>query len=41
VFVLSGVYESLEREEMTDIIKKYGGKVTTSISRNTSFLGEY
>jgi BRCT domain type II-containing protein len=39
VFVLTGVYESLEREEMTEIIKKYGGKVTTSLSRNTNYLG--
>ena len=41
VFVLTGVYESLEREEMTEIIKKYGGKVTTSLSRNTTYLGSF
>jgi replication factor C subunit 1 len=40
VFVLTGVYESLEREEMADIVKKYGGKVTTSLSRNTTYLGK-
>ena len=38
VFVLTGVYESLEREEMFEIIKNLGGKVTTSVSKNTSFL---
>ena len=26
-FVLTGVYESLERDEMGEIVKKYGGKV--------------
>ena len=40
VFVLTGVYESLEREEMSDIVKKYGGKVTSSLSRNTTYLGK-
>jgi len=38
VFVLTGVYESLEREEMAEIIKKLGGKVTTSLSKNTKYL---
>ena len=38
MFVLSGVFDSLDREEATEIIKKYGGKVTTSVSRNTSYL---
>ncbi|XP_045128253.1 replication factor C subunit 1-like [Portunus trituberculatus] len=38
VFVLSGVFDSLDREEATEIVKKYGGKVTTSVSRNTSYL---
>ena len=37
-FVITGVSESLEREEMVDIIKKYGGKVTTSISGRTSYV---
>ena len=36
--MLTGVGESLTREEMTDLIKKYGGKVTTSVSRRTSYL---
>ncbi|KAK4324456.1 hypothetical protein Pmani_004904 [Petrolisthes manimaculis] len=38
VFVLSGVYDSLDREEAAELIKEYGGRVTTSISRNTSYL---
>ena len=38
VFVLTGVYESLEREEMAEIIKNLGGKVTTSVSKNTKYL---
>ncbi|KAG7155024.1 Replication factor C subunit 1-like [Homarus americanus] len=38
VFVLSGVFDSLDREEAIDLIKKYGGKVTTSLSRNTTYL---
>ena len=38
VFVLTGVYDSLEREEMADIVKKLGGKVTTSLSKNTKYL---
>lgn len=38
MFVLSGVYESLDREEAGELIKKYGGKVTTSVSRNTSYV---
>ena len=38
VFVLTGVYESLEREEMAEVIKKLGGKVTSSISKKTKYL---
>ena len=30
--------ESLEREEATEIVKKYGGKVTTSISGRTNYI---
>ncbi|XP_076041006.1 germ line transcription factor 1 isoform X2 [Oratosquilla oratoria] len=37
-FVITGVMESLDREEAAEIIKRYGGKVTTSVSRNTSYL---
>lgn len=38
IFVLTGVYDSLERDEAADIIKEYGGKVTTSLSKKTSFI---
>ena len=38
VFVLTGVCESLEREEMAEIIKNLGGKVNMSLSRNTNYL---
>ena len=38
VFVLTGVCESLEREEMAEIIRNLGGKVNTSLSKNTNYL---
>ena len=38
VFVLSGVYDSLEREEAGELIKKLGGKVTGNVSKNTTYL---
>ena len=38
VFVLTGVFESLEREEMSDLVKKLGAKVVTTVSRKTSYL---
>ena len=38
VFVLTGVFESLEREEMAEIVKNLGGKVMTSLSKNTKYL---
>ena len=38
VFVLSGTYDSLEREEAGELIKKLGGKVATSVSKNTTYL---
>ena len=37
-FVQSGVYESLDRPEMGELIKKYGGKVTTGVSGKTDYL---
>lgn len=36
--VVTGVLESLQREEAEDLIKRYGGKATKSISRNTSHV---
>ena len=38
MFVLSGVFDSLDRVEATELVKKYGGKVTSSLSRNTTYL---
>ena len=38
MFVVTGVLESLEREEASEIIKNYGGRVTGSVSGKTSHL---
>lgn len=35
---MSGVYDSLDRDEAADIIKQYGGKVTTSLSKKTNYI---
>ncbi len=42
VFVLTGTLESLGRDEAKSLIKKYGGKVASSVSKQTDFvvLGE-
>ncbi|KAL4547680.1 hypothetical protein Ndes2526B_g06915 [Nannochloris sp. 'desiccata'] len=37
-FVLSGVLNSLTRDQAADFIKRHGGKVTTAVSSRTSFL---
>ena len=37
-FVITGVLESMEREQASDLIKKYGGRVTGSVSKKTSYL---
>ena len=37
-FVITGVLESNEREEATDLIQRYGGKVTQSVSKKTSYV---
>ncbi|CAM0906628.1 unnamed protein product [Alopecurus aequalis] len=37
-FVISGTLDSLEREEAGDVIKRYGGRVTSAISKKTSYL---
>ena len=37
-FVFTGVLESLGREEGQSLVKRYGGKVTTGPSKNTSFV---
>ncbi|KAJ8486594.1 hypothetical protein OPV22_019079 [Ensete ventricosum] len=37
-FVISGTLDSLEREEAEDLIKRHGGRVTSAVSKKTSFL---
>lgn len=37
-FVISGVLDSLERDEAAALIKEHGGKTTTSISGRTSYM---
>ena len=36
--VITGVLESMERDETKSLIEKYGGKVTTSISKKTDYI---
>ena len=38
MFVLTGVLESLERDEARRLVERYGGKVTSNISRRTSYV---
>ncbi|XP_054634941.1 replication factor C subunit 1 isoform X2 [Dunckerocampus dactyliophorus] len=38
VFVLTGVLESLERDDAKSLIERYGGKVTGNISKKTTYL---
>ena len=38
IFVLTGSLESFTREEAEKIIEKYGGKVSSSVSKKTSYL---
>ncbi|MGX1025169.1 NAD-dependent DNA ligase LigA [Psychroflexus sp. MBR-150] len=37
-FVVSGVFENYERKELKSIIENNGGKVVSSISKNTSYI---
>ncbi|XWS74662.1 hypothetical protein CRYUN_Cryun01aG0017200 [Craigia yunnanensis] len=37
-FVISGTLDSLEREEAENLIKRYGGRVTGSVSKKTNYL---
>lgn len=37
-FLVTGVLESLEREEAEELIKKYGGRLLTSVSRKTDYV---
>ncbi|KAL1023984.1 hypothetical protein UPYG_G00049870 [Umbra pygmaea] len=38
VFVLSGVLESMERDDAKSLIERYGGKVTGNVSKKTTYL---
>ncbi|KAL7841442.1 hypothetical protein SRHO_G00251330 [Serrasalmus rhombeus] len=38
VFVLTGVLESMEREDAKSLVERYGGKVTGNVSRKTTYL---
>lgn len=38
MFVVTGVLESMERDEAKSLIERHGGKVTSSISKKTSYL---
>lgn len=37
-FVITGVLDAIEREQAQDIIQRYGGKVTSAVSKKTSYL---
>ncbi|KAJ3312006.1 hypothetical protein HDU76_002990 [Blyttiomyces sp. JEL0837] len=37
-FVFTGELSSITREDAQDLVKRYGGRVTTSISKKTSFV---
>ncbi len=37
-FVISGVFETIDREDLKKLIKNLGGKVSSSVSGNTDFL---
>jgi BRCT domain type II-containing protein len=38
VFVVTGVLETIEREEASSLIRQCGGRVTSSVSRNTDYI---
>eukprot|EP00126_Sphaerothecum_destruens_P004665 Sdes_comp18309_c0_seq1m8020 len=38
VFVITGELETLSRDDATNLVRKYGGKATSSVSRNTSYV---
>ncbi|CAH1248246.1 RFC1 [Branchiostoma lanceolatum] len=37
-FVLTGILESMERHEAKELVERYGGKVTGSVSKKTSYV---
>lgn len=38
MFVVTGVLESMERDDAKSLIERYGGKVTGNISKKTTYL---
>ena len=38
IFVITGVLESIEREEAADLIQRYGGNFTQSVSKKTGYV---
>lgn len=38
IFVITGTLPSYSREEMSELIRQHGGRVSDSVSRNTSYL---
>ena len=38
VFVLTGALEKYSRKEAEDLIEKYGGKTSSSVSKKTSYV---
>lgn len=38
VFVVTGVLESMERDDAKSLIERHGGKVTGNISKKTTYL---
>ena len=37
-FVITRILEGIEREEAADLIQRYGGKVTHSVSKKKSYI---
>ena len=38
MFVITGILESIERDDAVDLIKRHGGRVTQAVSKKTSFV---
>lgn len=38
IFVLTGVLEKFSREEASEVIEKFGGKTSSSVSKKTDYV---